>query len=183
MRPGHFDGVCLVVAKLFNIVLPDEAYFGQKDAQQAVVIQRMASDLDFQVGIVLGPTVREPDGLAMSSRNRYLAGGERERAAALYGGLTAARRLIEQGERRVEPVVSAMRDRMEKAGFEVDYAAVVDGRTLKPKETVDGLVLLAAAGRLGRARLIDNTALRVEGEAVSEVLLEFPEWSRYGFRA
>lgn len=179
-RPGHFDGVTLVVAKLLNIVSPDEAYFGQKDAQQAVIVQRMIADLDMPVRVVLGPTVREADGLAMSSRNAYLSPDERRRAPALYAALAEARRRIEEGERSAATLVARLEDRLREAGFEVDYAAIVDGATLRPLAEVAGLVLIACAARLGSTRLIDNVALRVEGRAVAEAVLEFPEWSRYG---
>ncbi len=178
-RPGHFDGVVLVVAKLLNIVQPDVAFFGQKDAQQAVIVQRMVADLDFPVRIRLGPTVREQDGLAMSSRNRYLGGDERSRAPALYRALEAARGAIEGGERAPSVVSSLMKGIMEEAGFEVDYAEAVDGAALGMIDRLEGTVLLAAAGRMGRARLIDNIALVISGNDVRETLLEFPEWSRY----
>ncbi len=179
-RPGHFRGVALVVAKLFNIVRPDEAYFGQKDAQQAVIIQRMAADLDFPVRIVLGPTVRESDGLAMSSRNAYLDADARRRAVCLSASVFAARDRIMRGERAPEPLVSLMRGILEAAGAAVDYAFVVDGATLKPLREIAGTVLIACAATVGRTRLIDNVALEVAGDEVREVLLEFPEWSRYG---
>ena len=178
-RPGHFGGVTLVVAKLFNIVRPDEAYFGQKDAQQAVIIQRMAADLDFQVRIVLGATVREADGLAMSSRNAYLAPAARTGAPAMYRALCAAKRSIEQGERNPVPLMAAMRRGMEGAGFDVDYASIVEAATLRPVAAVEGTILMACAGTIGATRLIDNIALAVSGNRVEEVLLEFPEWSRY----
>lgn len=179
-RRDHFHGVALVVAKLFNIIGPDEAYFGQKDAQQALVIQRMAADLDFPVAILLGPTVREADGLAMSSRNRYLDPEARSKAPALYAGLAAARIRIEAGERDPAPLAAMMAGTMRAAGFEVEYASVADGATLLPLERIEGKVLLACAGRIGGTRLIDNVALRVSGAGVEEIVLEFPEWSRYG---
>ncbi len=179
-RPGHFQGVVLVVAKLFNIVQPDEAYFGQKDAQQAVIIQRMAADLDFPIRIIIGPTVREPDGLALSSRNDYLTPEERQRAPALYRSLQMARRRIERGERDVHALTASIRGEVEGGGIDLDYAEIVDAATLEPLTRVEGTVLLAVAGRIGRARLIDNIALTVSGEEVKEVVLEFPEWSRYG---
>ena len=178
-RPGHFGGVTLVVAKLFNIVRPDEAYFGQKDAQQAVIIQRMAADLDFPVRIVLGATVREADGLAMSSRNAYLAPAARTGAPAMYRALCAAKRSIEQGERNPVPLMAAMRRGMEGAGFDVDYASIVEAATLRPVAAVEGTILMACAGTIGATRLIDNIALAVSGNRAEEVLLEFPEWSRY----
>ncbi|MCK4236978.1 MAG: pantoate--beta-alanine ligase [Candidatus Krumholzibacteria bacterium] len=179
-RPGHFEGVVLVVAKLFNIVCPDEAFLGQKDAQQAVIIQRMAADLDFPVRIVIGPTVREADGLAMSSRNACLSGDERKRASTLYKALVDTRRKIEQGARDPEELKSMMRRTIEGAGFEIDYVEIADGATLEHSREIEGILLLAVAGRLGGTRLIDNIALKVSGSEVEEVLLQFPEWSRYG---
>jgi pantoate--beta-alanine ligase len=178
-RPGHFGGVALVVAKLFNIVRPDEAYFGQKDAQQAVIIQRMAADLDFPVRIVLGSTVRETDGLAMSSRNAYLAPEARKNAPAMYRALCAARRRIEIGERDPGPIRAVLEKALGEAGFDVDYASIVDGKTLRPVAAIGGTILIACAGSIGATRLIDNIALAVSGNRVEEVLLEFPEWSRY----
>lgn len=180
-RPNHFQGVALIVAKLFNIVQPDEAFFGQKDAQQAVIIQRMAADLDFPIRITIHPTVRERDGLAISSRNVYLREEERKRAPALFAAVSAAKSLIEGGERRADAVCGSMRRTMEDAGFSVEYAAVVDGRTLAALERIEGTVLIAAAGRLGTTRLIDNVALAVMPDSVREIVLEFPEWSRYAF--
>ena len=182
-RPGHFNGVALVVAKLFNIVQPDEAYFGQKDAQQAVIIQRMAADLDFPVRIVVGPTVREDDGLAMSSRNAYLSADERGRAVALYEALTAARKAVEEGERVPEALKRLMISRLSRSELDIDYAEVVDAATMRPVATVDGLVLVAVAARLGETRLIDNIVLRVSPGGVEEARLEFPEWSRYESRS
>ncbi len=178
-RPTHFDGVLLVVAKLFNIVQPDIAVFGQKDAQQAVIIQRMTCDLDFPIRIKLGPIIREEDGLAISSRNSYLNDGERASASALYRALNQARRKIESGVREVDTLTGEIRDKMEQAGFKVDYSRIVEGDTLRQWRGDDGVILIAAAGKLGRARLIDNIALKIEGGNVEEVLLEFSEWSRY----
>lgn len=178
-RHGHFHGVALVVAKLLNIIGPDEAFFGQKDAQQALVIQRMAADLDFPVSIRLGPTVREADGLAMSSRNRYLDPEARAKAPAMYAGLSAARAAVEAGERDPGPLDAMMAGTMRAAGFDVEYACAVDGATLGPLARIEGTVLLACAGRIGGTRLIDNVALRVSGAKVEEIVLEFTEWSRY----
>lgn len=180
-RSGHFHGVALVVAKLFNMVQPDEAFFGQKDAQQAVIIQRMTADLDCPIRIILGPTVREPDGLAMSSRNTYLSSEDRERAAALSRALRMAHERIRGGERDAGALRTLMRDAIASNGIDVDYAEIVDGETLEPMETVTGTVLCAVAGRVGGTRLIDNVALTVSGSDVTEVLLEFPGWSRYDF--
>lgn len=182
-RPGHFNGVALVVAKLLNIVQPDESYFGQKDAQQAVIIQRMAADLDVPVRIVVCPTVREKDGLAMSSRNYYLSALERGKAAALYEALLEARKALEAGERIPETVKRIMMARLLRSELVIDYAEVVDAATLRPIGTIDGLVLIAVAARLGETRLIDNIVLRVSRDGVEEARLEFPEWSRYGWNA
>jgi pantoate--beta-alanine ligase len=181
-RPGHFHGVALVVAKLFNILQPDQAFFGQKDAQQAVIIQRMTADLDFQVRIVIEPTVREPDGLAMSSRNAYLSESERKRAIALYAALREAKEAIEAGERRPGALKQGMIMGMTQAGFDVDYAEVVDATTLRPVSEIGGVIMIAVAGYMGRTRLIDNIALRIAGSEVEEIVLEFPEWSRYEWK-
>ena len=178
-RPGHFEGVLLIVAKLFNIIRPDYAFFGQKDAQQAVMIQRMAYDLDFPARIFLGPTVREDDGLAMSSRNRYLTEEERADAPAMRAGLLAAADAIVKGERDAAVVKKIVTSSMDEGGFDIDYVDIVDGRTLQPVSRADGTVLLAAAGKLGSTRLIDNIAMNVGPDGAAETLLEFPEWSRY----
>ncbi len=180
-RPGHFDGVLLIVAKLFNIVSPDYAFFGQKDAQQAVILQRMAADLDFPVRIIVGKTVREADGLAMSSRNTYLATPDREKAAAIYRGLMAARSAVKAGERNPGILKGMIRGEMERASFIVDYVEIVKGETMDALDRIEGTVLIAVAGRISGTRLIDNIALRVEGGVVEEVTLEYPEWSRYDY--
>ncbi|MBU8920854.1 MAG: pantoate--beta-alanine ligase [Bacteroidales bacterium] len=181
-RPGHFQGVLLVVAKLFNMVRPDFAFFGQKDAQQAVIIQRMVADLDFPVRIRLGHTVRESDGLAMSSRNAHLNGNERKSAVALSRGLRLAFEKAKGGERDAGVIMDVVRSSMESGGFDVDYCEVVSGMDLKRLERLEGTVLFAAAGRLGKTRLIDNISLRIKGESVTEAVLEFPEWSRYEWK-
>ncbi|MCD6380613.1 pantoate--beta-alanine ligase [bacterium] len=178
-RPGHFDGVALVVAKLFNIIAPDMAFFGQKDAQQAVVIQRMSADLNFPVRIFLGHTIREENGLALSSRNRYLDSSAKKRAASLYKSLSNAFRLIKMGERNPKEITARMKSIIESAGLEVEYSEIVNGKTMKAVGEVSGIVLMAVAARLGGVRLIDNIAARVENDRVEEVLLEFPEWSGY----
>ena len=180
-RPGHFDGVALIVAKLFNIISPDIAFFGQKDAQQAVVLQRMAADLDFPVRIVLGPIIREDNGLAMSSRNRYLSDDQRERAASIYRGLRRGFESVMEGERDSRAVISIIRETIEKSGLQVQYAEAANAATMAPADRIEGRVLLAAAAVLDGVRLIDNIALNVEGKQVEEILLEFPEWSRYGW--
>ncbi len=160
-RPGHFRGVLTVVAKLFNIVLPDVAVFGQKDVQQACLVRRMVRDLNFPITVVVAPTVREPDGLALSSRNVYLSGSDRREAVALIHALEAARALVERdGERRWAVVEEAIRDRLKREAPSaiVDYVAGVDQETLQPVVTVDGPIRMALAVRLGRTRLIDNLA-------------------------
>lgn len=161
-RPGHFDGVCTIVAKLFNIVGPDVAYFGQKDAQQAAVIRRMAADLDFPLEIRVCPIVREPDGLAMSSRNVYLSAAERAQAPALHGALQLAAERIASGLTDPQAVAEAMRAHLAEAApmGQVDYIEIVDPASLRRVEVIAAAVLIALAVRLGRARLIDN--LRVD---------------------
>lgn len=155
-RPGHFQGVATVVAKLFNIVAPDRAFFGQKDAQQVVVIQNMVRDLSFPVEIEVCPTVREPDGLAMSSRNSYLSPDERTRAVVLSQALKRAEARICAGERDAASIEHEMRDAIAAAGAELDYASVVDRGTLASVDRIDGDVLVAVAARFGKTRLIDN---------------------------
>ncbi len=156
-RPGHFDGVTTVVAKLFNIVLPDVAFFGQKDAQQAIVIRKMVFDLDMPVEVVVCPTVREPDGLAMSSRNAYLSPEERRQATCLYRALQGAAQSIIRGQTHVSELVAQMRRTIEQAGpCRFDYIEVVHPDTLEAATTVAGPVLIALAVRIGPARLIDN---------------------------
>ena len=156
-RPGHFDGVATVVLKLLNIVQPDRAYFGQKDAQQLAVIRRMARDLDRPVEIVGCPTVREPDGLALSSRNQMLAPDERRRATALYRALCAARERICGGERDPQVVLNAMRAIIDQAGpARIEYVSVVDPDSMQPVDRIERAVLVALAVRIGPTRLIDN---------------------------
>lgn len=158
--PSHFHGVTTMVAKLFNAVQPDVAYFGRKDAQQALVIERMARDLDFPVEIAVAPTVRESDGLAMSSRNSYLDGRERERAAALSRGLRAAEHAAAAGERSADTLVAAVADELRDAGIEPEYVEARDAESLAPVSELNGRpVLVAVAARIGRARLIDNVVL------------------------
>ncbi len=155
----HFAGVTTVVAKLLNVVGPDAAYFGQKDAQQALVIQRMARDLDVPARIEVRPTVREADGLAMSSRNAYLEAADRQRALGLSRALDAAESVVASGERSPEPVLAAARAELERAGVEPEYLELRSAADLSPVEHVNGSTLLAVAARVGRARLIDNTVL------------------------
>jgi pantoate--beta-alanine ligase len=156
-RPGHFEGVTTVVAKLLSAVRPDVMWLGQKDAQQARVLEQMVKDLDFEVELRRGPTVREPDGLALSSRNAYLARDERRQAVALSRGLTEARRRLMAGERSGPRLTAAIR-RVWRAYPLVneDYVAVVDADTLQPVTRVRDRVLVAVAARVGAARLIDN---------------------------
>ncbi len=158
-RPGHFDGVATVVAKLFHIVTPEVAVFGEKDFQQLVIIRRMAADLDFPVSIVGHPVVREPDGLAMSSRNTYLAPGERRRAAAICRGLRRARELVAGGERRVAALTGKVEEVLAAGGLRCEYVAVVDSATLDPQEEVTQTSRLLVAAWAGTTRLIDNCAL------------------------
>ncbi len=160
-RPGHFDGVATVVAKLFNMVQPDVAYFGQKDAQQALVIRKLVRDLDIPVRVEICPTVREADGLAMSSRNAYLDGDDRIQAVALRRALDAAERAVAKGERDAERVSAAARAVLAEHAIEPEYVALVGPETLTPVQRVDGEVLMALAARVGPARLIDNTILSV----------------------
>ena len=154
VRPGHFAGVCTVVAKLFNVVAPDVAFFGQKDAQQATVIRRMVADLSIPVDIVACPTVREADGLALSSRNVYLTQDDRESATVLWRALNAGRESLEEGS-GPEEAEKVMVMVYEREGIEPDYARAVDPDTFEAAR--DGAtVLLVTAARVGAARLIDN---------------------------
>jgi pantoate--beta-alanine ligase len=153
--PGHFAGVCTVVTKLFNVVQPDVAFFGQKDAQQVAVLRRMVRDLDIPVELAVMPTVREPDGLALSSRNVRLAPDERQRAISLSRALRAAEEAIAAGERDAAAIERVAR--MALNGVEPEYLALVDPDTFQPVQTVDGRVLIAVAARIGATRLIDNT--------------------------
>jgi pantoate--beta-alanine ligase len=159
IRPGHFRGVLTVVAKLFGIFQPDVAVFGQKDFQQAALIRRMALDLDLGVRVEVAPIVREPDGLAMSSRNVYLSGEERERALALSRGLERCRALFAAGERDAEALRASLWNALSVPGVEPEYAEAADPLTLEPvAQAAPGAVLLVAA-RVGRTRLIDNAVL------------------------
>jgi pantoate--beta-alanine ligase len=159
--PQHFRGVATVVNKLFNIVAPHAAFFGQKDAQQVAVVKRMVADLAMPVEVVVCDIVREPDGLAMSSRNVRLKGDDRTRALGLWHGLQSAKRVIEGGERDPEVVEAAGLDALRSEGVEPEYFAIVDGSTLKPLANIDGNVLIAVAARVGPVRLIDNIVMRV----------------------
>jgi pantoate--beta-alanine ligase len=159
-RPGHFRGVTTVVAKLFNIVQPDLAFFGQKDAAQAAVIRKMVRDLNFDVEIVVCPIVREPDGLAMSSRNAYLSPSERKQATVLYRSLQRVQALVAQGEHDAARLVAAGKQTMsEEPSVRLDYFEAVSSDTLDPVADVSNGALVAVAAYVGRTRLIDNVVL------------------------
>jgi pantoate--beta-alanine ligase len=159
-RPGHFRGVTTIVLKLLNQVQPDVAYFGQKDFQQACVVTRMVVDLNVPVAIRVCPTVREPDGLAMSSRNRYLSPAARKRAVVLWKSLQLAQEMVEQGERRTATILARMRAVVMTAeDAQVDYIALVDPDTLQPVEVVASRTLAALAVTIEHTRLIDNCLL------------------------
>ncbi len=160
----HFDAVTTVVTKLLNMVGPDVAFFGQKDAQQALVVGRLVRDLDLPVRIDVRPTVREPDGLALSSRNVHLRGADRERALALHDALRAAEASLAAGERDASVLRSAALAAMRGRGIEPEYLELVRTDDLHPVARVDGDVLLAVAARVGGTRLIDNTILRSNGQ-------------------
>ncbi len=160
-RPGHFRGVATVVAKLFNIIEPHKAYFGQKDAQQVVVIKKLVRDLNFPMEIIVCPTVREHDGLAMSSRNVYLGPEERKAALVLWKSLQLAQRIFSGGTRDAQHVRSAMRSRIESEPLaNIDYVSIAHPDTLKELEQVDGPALISLAVRIGATRLIDNIIIR-----------------------
>jgi pantoate--beta-alanine ligase len=156
---GHFRGVMTVVTKLLNMVQPDRAYFGQKDAQQVLVIRKLVRDLDMPVEVVVCPTVRDEDGLALSSRNVYLSPHERERALALSRGLRAAEERVRAGVTDRDSVLAAARAELDAANIEPDYLELRSADDLSPVERVNGSTLLAVAARVGNARLIDNTML------------------------
>ncbi len=158
-RPGHFRGVATVVAKLFNIVRPDFAVFGEKDYQQLAIIRRMNSDLNFGISIIGVPTVREYDGLAMSSRNARLSPEERKAAPSLYKALSNARTLFEMGERKAEAIIGEAKDIIENS-IELDYLEIRDSETLAKTEEISGEVVFAIAARVGKTRLIDNIILK-----------------------
>ncbi len=161
-RPGHFKGVTTVVLKLFNIVKPDIAIFGEKDYQQLKVVQKMVKDLNLDIEIISHPTVREEDGLAMSSRNTYLSEEERRSALALYQSLKLAERLIIGGEREPERIKGLVKEYIEKFPYnKVQYVEIVDSENLKPVERIEGEVLIALAVFVGTTRLIDNRRIKV----------------------
>ncbi len=162
VRPGHFRGVATVVAILFQLTRPTRAYVGQKDYQQALIIRRLVRDLQFPIAVHVLPTVREPDGLAMSSRNAYLTSSQRGQAGVLYRALCAARDRVRAGERRAGPILTAMRRLIHRAkAARIEYAAIVDAETLEPQERLGGRVAVLLAVWIGRTRLIDNLLVDV----------------------
>ena len=159
-RPGHFRGVTTVVSKLFHIIEPDAAFFGQKDAAQVAIIRRMVRDLNFPIEIVVGPIVREPDGLAMSSRNAYLDPQQRKAALVLFRALAEVRNRFDQGERNAGKLIAAGKQEFTKeAAVRLDYLEIVDPETLEPRLSVSDRSLIAVAGFVGSTRLIDNILL------------------------
>jgi pantoate--beta-alanine ligase len=159
-RPGHFRGVATVCTKLFNIVRPDRAYFAQKDAQQLLVIKKMVRELNMPLEIVTCPTIREPDGLAMSSRNTYLNEEQRWGATVLYKSLMLAQELYRQGERNVAAILGRMRELIEKEPLaEIDYISTADTETLQELDKIKDKALVSMAVRFGATRLIDNVIL------------------------
>lgn len=160
-RPGHFRGVCTVVAKLFNILSPSAAVFGEKDFQQLVIVRRMVRDLDFKIEIVGVPTVREEDGLALSSRNQYLSAKEREQAPVLHASLLKSLQLVRAGERSAARIVSGVRKMLDQAPLaRIDYVDLVDTESLQSREIIEPNSLLALAVFFGETRLIDNIRLQ-----------------------
>jgi len=156
-RPAHFRGVTTVCAKLFNIVQPDVAFFGQKDAQQAIVIKRMVADLNMPLKIVLCPTVRDPDGLALSSRNKYLTQQQRKDATLIYKSLQKCREMIQAGLTNTEEIIPRMRSILNQAAsINIEYVSIVDAETLQNLDHITGKILAAVAVKIGSARLIDN---------------------------
>jgi pantoate--beta-alanine ligase len=158
-RPTHFRGVATIVLKLFQALPADRAYFGQKDFQQTLVIKRMVADLDVPVEIRICPIVREADGLAMSSRNRYLSADDRRRALALSQSLALAEKLVAGGERNAATILAALREKFAEVQIPLDYLVLTDPNTLADKQVVDGPTLLAIAARVGSTRLIDNVVI------------------------
>ena len=166
-RPGHFRGVCTIVLKLFNIIRPDTAYFGWKDAQQVIILRRMVADLDLDVRVEALPLVRDADGLALSSRNSYLSAEERKAALILSRSLEDARRRIEEGERDAGRIVGRIEEAVAgEPRARLDYVAVVDPVSLRPLDRIDGEALIAMAVHVGRTRLIDNVRI-LQGESRS----------------
>lgn len=159
-RPTHFRGVTTVVTKLFHSTLPDFAVFGQKDAQQAAIIKRMVRDLNFPVKIITAPIVREPDGLAMSSRNRYLNDEERQQALSIFRSFQEAKDLVNSGQTDTAFLISQIEEKITSAGGEVDYVKIVDSEDLESINNIDREVLIAVAAKFGTTRLIDNVRVK-----------------------
>lgn len=156
-RPGHFRGVTTVCAKLFNIVQPDIAYFGQKDGQQSIVIKKMVADLNMPLEVVVCPTVREPDGLAVSSRNQYLTAQQKKDATLIYKSLQKCKKLVEDGTTDTKSIIAQMREILKQApSIKIEYVSILDAEALGEIESVDRQVIAAVAVRIGQARLIDN---------------------------
>lgn len=166
-RPGHFRGVTTVCTKLFNIVQPDIAYFGQKDAQQAVVIRRMVQDLNLPLEIRVCPIVREDDGLAMSSRNKYLSADERSRAVCLYQALTHCQSQIATGQTQTAPLIAEIQRIVENRQGRIDYISIVDPESLEPLEQIEQKALILLAVYIGKVRLIDNLLIDLNTPAKS----------------
>jgi pantoate--beta-alanine ligase len=167
-RPGHFDGVTTIVAKLFSIVGPCTAYFGRKDAQQLAVVRRMAADLDLPVHVVGCPLVREPDGVAMSSRNSYLSSDDRRRATVLIRSLRAAADAVVSGERDALAVRDVLVETLaSEPAVRVDYAVLVDATTLQEVDRIEDNTLIALAAFVGKTRLIDNVVIALEGDTIT----------------
>ncbi|MBI1729634.1 pantoate--beta-alanine ligase [Candidatus Acetothermia bacterium] len=170
-RPGHFSGVLQVVTKLFHIIQPDVAIFGQKDLQQLLIIRRLVNEFDFPIKIIAGATLREPDGLAMSSRNSYLSIEERREAAVLNHALQHAKKLLDSGERRAERVIDAMRELIQREvpSGKIDYIEIVNLEDLQPISRCEKIFAIALAVYLGKTKLIDNIVLKIDGENVEEI--------------
>jgi pantoate--beta-alanine ligase len=166
-RPGHFKGVCTIVLKLFNIVDPDVAFFGQKDAQQAIILRKMVEDLGLDVIIKVSPIIRDEDGLALSTRNEYLNSREREAALALPRSLQEAKRMIEKGERRARNIIKRIEEMIRQEPLaKIDYIEIVDLDELKPIEMIKDEALLALAVFVGKSRIIDNMMVEINEEGV-----------------
>ncbi len=162
-RPGHFRGVTTVCAKLFNIVAPDVAYFGQKDAQQAIVIKKMVADLNMPLQVVICPSVRHQDGLAVSSRNQYLTEQQRKDATLIYKALQKCQEMIDSGATDTKSVIAEMHQILNKPpAINIEYASIVDAETLQPVDPIDGKIFVALAVKIGNTRLIDNILLDVK---------------------
>jgi pantoate--beta-alanine ligase len=170
-RPGHFAGVLQVVTKLFHIIQPSVAVFGQKDLQQLLIIRRLVSEFDFPIKIIAGATLREPDGLAMSSRNSYLSPAERDDAGVLYRALNHAKSLLDNDERSAERIIGAMRELIQRevASAKIDYIEIVNIDDLQPIVHCENTITIALAVYIGKTKLIDNIVLKIDGENVEEI--------------